>query len=322
MINKNICVVGSGKWGKNHISTLSQLDCLHGIVEKNKLVLEEIKVKYPKVNLFNSIDDAIDYGFDGYVIVTPAETHFEIAKKIIKSRNHVLVEKPFTTNVADAKYLCKLAKKNNVNIMIGHLLLFHPAINKMKQMISENKIGKLQYIYSNRLNLGTVRTKENVFWSFAPHDISIFQYFTDSFPENIFSNGAKMIQEDIHDTTLTFLEYPNNINCHIYVSWLHPFKEHRLVIIGSEGMLSFEDSAENKPLKFYDKKVSIDNNTPIEKNGFNKLIKYSNEKPLELELKYFINHLNDSSLKISNGESGLDVIKILQKSTDSLMGKI
>ena len=146
--------------------------------------------------------------------------------------------------------ILELVKKNNVNIMIGHLLLFHPAINKMKQMISENKIGKLQYIYSNRLNLGTVRTKENVFWSFAPHDISIFQYFTDSFPENIFSNGAKMIQEDIHDTTLTFLEYPNNINCHIYVSWLHPFKEHRLVIIGSEGMLSFEDSAENKPLKF------------------------------------------------------------------------
>ena len=315
---EKICVVGGGKWGKNHISTLNRFGNLAGLVDSNQDILDENKKEYPYLKLFSSLEKSFEYPFDGYVVATPAETHFDIAKKIINTGKDVLVEKPFTTNVKDAEYLYDLSESKNVNVMVGHILLFHPAINKIKKIIDENKIGKLQYIYSNRLNLGRIRTEENVFWSFAPHDISVLQYLINDFPEKISSNGAAFIQENIHDTTLTLLSYPNNIKCHIYVSWLHPFKEHRLVVIGSKGMLTFEDSLINKPLKFYDKKITMDKKKPVEKSGDVELIEYGNEKPLDLELKYFINNINRNKVKISNALSGLEVIKILDKSSKNL----
>ena len=138
--------------------------------------------------------------------------------------------------------------------MVGHVLLFHPAIQKIKALIQKGKIGKLQYIYSNRLNLGQVRTEENVFWSLAPHDISIFQFITNSYPQTIKASGVSFLQEGIYDSTITQFKYNNNIEGHIFVSWLHPFKEHRLVVIGSEAMISFDDSSESAPLKLYSKK--------------------------------------------------------------------
>ena len=317
-MNKKICVIGGGRWGKNHISTLNKLDSLGGLVEKNQDLIKFYSQKYSNIKIFDNIDNAIEFGFDGFIIATPAETHYNIGKKIIESGNHVLIEKPITTNVEDAKKLKDLAMSRNVNLMVGHLLLFHPAINKIKELINQNKIGDLQYIYSNRLNLGNVRTEENVFWSFAPHDISIIQYFTDLFPSEIISNGGAFIQKDIHDTTMTFLGYPNNIKAHIYVSWLHPFKEHRLVVIGSNGMLSYEDSSQDKSLKFYNKRYVLDDTMPVKKDGEIEIIKYDRTLPLELELKYFINHLDDSELKICNGQNALEVIQILEKATQSL----
>jgi len=318
-LNKNICVVGAGKWGKNHISTLNKINCLRGIVEQSINVRNTFKKKYPNVKIFQNIQDAINFGFDGFIVATPAETHYNIAKKIIESKNHVLVEKPITTTYSDAKELNNLAKNNKVNLMVGHLLLFHPAIIKIKSLIDNGKIGKLQYIYSNRLNLGTIRSEENVFWSFAPHDISLLQYFIQDFPLNIVSNGGAFIQKDIHDTTMSFFEYPNNIRAHIYVSWLHPFKEHRLVIIGSEGMISYEDSDTDKDIKFYDKKYILNDEIPVKKDGHSTIINYKKDLPLENELKYFISHLNDDFIDIANGDAAVEVVKILEEATKSLI---
>ena len=162
-----------------------------------------------------------------------------------------------TLSVGDAEYLVKLSKKNNINILVGHVLLFHPAIKKLKKIIDHKEIGHFQYIYSNRLNFGKVRTQENAFWSLAPHDIAIFQYLTGSSPKKIYAKGSDFLQKGIPDSTLTQLEYKNGIKGHIFVSWIHPFKEHRLVVIGSEGMISFEDSLVDKPLKFYSKKLIL-----------------------------------------------------------------
>ena len=237
-----VCVIGGGKWGKNHINSLNSLGNLHGIVETDINKLNQLRSKYPNVQYFNNVDDAIKFKFDGFIVSTPAETHYAIAKKIILAGKHVLVEKPMTLTIEDAEDLVKLAEKHNVNLMVGHVLLFHPAITKIKELIDDGKIGILQYIYSNRLNLGQVRTEENVFWSFAPHDISIFQYFTESYPEEIMAHGSSFLQKRIHDFTITQLAYPNGIEGHIFVSWLHPFKEHRLVVIGTEAMISFEDT--------------------------------------------------------------------------------
>ena len=261
-MNKNICVIGAGYWGNNHIRTLSKLNALSGVVEVDEKKLKSILIKYPNVQGYKNIEDALLEDYDGFIIATPAKTHFKIAKKIIKSGRNSLIEKPLTLSIEEAEELVYLTEENNVNVMVGHVLLFHPAIIKIKKMIENGDIGNLQYIYSNRLNLGKVRTEENVFWSLAPHDLAIFQYFTNSMPINIQAKGSTFLQKGIPDSTLTQLEYKNGVKGHIFVSWLHPFKEHRLVVIGSEAMISFEDSLDDKPLKFYSKKFDINYGVP------------------------------------------------------------
>jgi predicted dehydrogenase len=258
--------------------------------------------------------------FDGYIVATPADTHFRIAKKIIQSKSHVLVEKPLALNVVDASELHIMAKKNSVNLMVGHLLLFHPAILKIKEMIMNGSIGKLQYLYSNRLNLGTIRGEENILWSFAPHDISIFQFFVEAFPTEVISRGGVFLQSNIHDTTMTVLQYPNNTIGHIFVSWLHPFKEHRLVVIGSEGMISFDDSSEQKRLNFHDKTINISNGIPTMIEGKTEEVFYDREMPLDRQLQYFVDHLDGSPIDVSDANSAIDVLKILEIATDSLTG--
>ena len=197
-------------------------------------------------------------------------------------------------------------------------MLFHPAIRKIKEMIDSGLIGKVQYIYSNRLNYGKVRTKEDAFWSLAPHDISIFQYISGDYPCDITSNGSDILQEGICDSTITKLSYENGIEGHIFVSWLHPFKEHRLVIIGSEAMISFEDSIDGKPLKVFSKKYVISGTHPVQKDGPVELIEYENYEPLLEELSYFIKLDNYSENHIANGDHALDVTKILVEAIKQL----
>ncbi len=321
MNKKRICVVGAGNWGKNHINTLNQLDCLSGIVDYDDQRLNYFKEKFPSINIYNHVQDSLDDNYDGYIVATNAQTHFEIAKLLIENHKHILVEKPITLNSSDAIKLHNLGKFNNVNLMVGHVLLFHPAFQKIKELLDDGTIGDLQYIYSNRLNLGTIRTEENVFWSFAPHDIALYQYFTNSFPDKISSHGSDILQDGVHDSTVTMLDYPNKITGHIFVSWLHPFKEHRFVVIGSKGMIRFEDSIEGKPLVFYDKSVNFKDGKPIPYSGSTRHIEYDDSMPLTNELLYFIEHLDGKPLKINNSESAVDVIKILELATDSLMEK-
>jgi len=318
MIGK-VCVVGAGNWGKNHIRTLYELGELGCVVDSNKKALNEIKKLYPSVPLFSNVSEAINLKkYSGYIISTPANTHYEIAMQVMNYGNHVLVEKPVALTIKEVQNLKKFADKVNVNLMAGHVLLFHPAIRKIKEIISKNIIGNLQYIYSNRLNLGTVRKEENVFWSLAPHDISIFQYFTESKPLKITSTGGVFLQKNIHDTTLTILEYEQNIKGHIFVSWLHPFKEHRLVVMGSKGMISFEDSAESKPLKLYSKGYRMNDKIPAKNDGPVEIIEYENLEPLKEELKYFINHLDGSPLDLANADDAIEVVEILTNASESL----
>jgi len=316
---ESICVVGAGRWGTNHIRTLDTFGCLGGFVETRQEVREECAAAFPKAKAFAGLDDALDHGFDGYTIATPAETHFGLAKRIIQANMPVLVEKPITLEAAEARMLNKLAKANGVNLMVGHVLLFHPAIAKIKEMIETGKIGKLQYVYSNRLNLGTVRTEENILWSFAPHDISIFQHFIGKMPVEIVSRGGAFVQPHIHDSTMTVLTYPGNIVGHIFVSWLHPFKEHRLVVSGSKGMLSFEDSSEAKDILFYEKGIDWVAGAPIKRDGPTEVIHYDKAMPLTEELRYFVEHLDGRPIETANGDNAAEVLEILEKATESLL---
>jgi len=316
---KSICVVGAGQWGLNHVRTLEDLNCLGGVIDQDIRITEDIKFKYKNCQVFNSLEDSFSSNFDGYIVATQPSTHFKIAKKIIENKKPLLVEKPLTLNIEDSVQLNELAKENSVNLMVGHLLLFHPAFRKIKELIKNGVLGEVQYIYSNRLNLGRFRADENVFWSFAPHDISLFNYFFNELPLNISSEGIAILQNKIHDTSITSFKYSKNRMGHIFVSWLHPFKEHRFVIVGSEGMVSFEDSIENKPLTFYDKKVEFADSVPTPKTGKSYNIEYENKFPLTEELKYFISKIDSDTLEIANGDSAVDVMKVLDRATKSLM---
>tara|TARA_S200000501_G_scaffold271423_2_gene255178 strand:- start:12079 stop:13038 length:960 start_codon:yes stop_codon:yes gene_type:complete len=319
MNSKNICVVGAGYWGKNHLRTLNELGALAGVVENNSKVLHKVLNEYSGIKGYASIEESFaDDIFDGYTIATPAETHFDLAKKVILSKKHVLVEKPLSLNVKDVQELINLSEKHSVKLMVGHVLLFHPAIRKIKEIIESGTIGKLQYLYSNRLNLGQVRTEENVFWSLAPHDIAIFQYFTKTFPLKIQANGSTFLQKGIPDSTLTQLEYKNNIKGHIFVSWLHPFKEHRLVVIGSDGMISFDDSIEGKPLKLYSKGIIFNNKIPEKVEGPVELIDYEKKMPLTQELSYFINSFDGGNISLADGYHALEVVRILVEASSQL----
>ena len=318
-MNKVVCVIGAGYWGKNHIKTLHKLGALGGVVDLDKNVLNDTLCLYPEINIHTNVKDALKNNYDGFIIATPASTHCEIAKMIIKSRRPVLIEKPMTLSIQDAEELVYLSERKNVNVLVGHVLLFHPAVVKIKKMIKNGEVGDLQYIYSNRLNLGKVRTEENVFWSLAPHDIAIFQYLTDSNPIITNAKGSTFLQKGIPDSTLTQIEYENGIKGHIFVSWLHPFKEHRLVVIGSEAMISFEDSLNDKPLKLYSKKIDLNSGEPEEINGPVDIIPFQKRMPLEIELEYFLSHLESEKMEISNIYDGLEVVKTLVNASNQLM---
>ena len=316
--SNKICVVGAGPWELNHIRTLHELNALAGIVEINSKRKNNLKSKYPYVKSYISIQEAIEQSFDGFVVATPAETHYEIAKLILERGKHVLVEKPLALTVKEAVELNNIANRKKVNLMVGHLLLFHPAIIKIKELIQNDKIGDIQYLYSHRLNLGKVRINENVLWSFAPHDIATFQYLLEKDPIEISCNGGAYIQPKIHDTTITILRYPNNINAHIFVNWLHPFKEHRLVITGTKGMFYFDATLGYKSLIFYDKRVDMVNGIPTNSNDGEEIIYYQEKSPLTEELKYFISRLNHNGIYISSAESAIKVLEIIETATYSL----
>tara|TARA_B100001971_G_C18190766_1_gene538454 strand:- start:447 stop:1385 length:939 start_codon:yes stop_codon:yes gene_type:complete len=310
--------VGAGNWGMNHIKTLNEIGALGGVVDIDDSRLLAVSDQYDGTLVYHNVADSLRRSFDGYIISTPASTHFDVAKRIIKSKHHVLVEKPLALNVEDAEKLKTLADEYGVNLMAGHLLLFHPAIATIKKLIVDGAIGDLQYLYSNRLNLGVVRTEENILWSFAPHDISIFQHLINDFPVEVVSRGGAFLRSNVHDTTMTILRYPNNIVGHVFVSWLHPFKEHRLVVIGSDGMITFEDSSQEKSLYYYDKTVDFVDGQHVALDVKREKIDYQSKMPLKEELIYFTNHLDGKTLEIASADHAIEVLRILETASKSL----
>lgn len=310
-MDKKICVIGGGRWGQNHIRTLFQMGNLLGIVETNQQRLDELLAQYP-VKGFTELDAALQQGFDGYILATPAETHYPIGKKLLEQGLNVLIEKPMALSSEHSKELVDIAEETKARLMVGHVLLFHPAIKKIKDVIDSGKIGQLYYIYSTRLNLGTVRTEENVFWSFAPHDISILDYFIGSPANKIEAKGAKFLQDRIYDVTMAQFAYPGSVHAHIFVSWLHPFKEQRLVVVGSQGMISFDDASREKNILYYNKRIDWVDEKPVKVEQPDEIIAYEKGMPLTEELKYFIDNL-DKTIEVASGKTGHEVVKVLEK---------
>lgn len=228
------------------------------------------------------------------------------------------MEKPITLHPAEAKELIQIAAERNLKLMVGHVLLYHPAVLKLKELVAAGKIGKLQYIYSNRLNFGTVRTEENILWSFAPHDISVIQFLTGSNPDWVEAKGASFLQSNIEDSTITYLSYPGNIHAHIFVSWLHPFKEQRLVVIGDKGMMVFEDSAPKDKLKFYPKRFDNVDGTIRKFDGEFEVIQHDEKQPLAEEQKHFARCIEEDESPLTDGKHALEVLEILKRAEECL----
>lgn len=309
-MNKRICVIGGGRWGLNHIKTLYNMGNLAGIVENDPDRLKELLKFYP-VNGFNSVSNANKEKFDGYIVATPAETHYTIGKQLLELGLNVLIEKPMALKSEHSEELINIAIKTGSHLMVGHVLLFHPAIRKIKELIDEGRIGEMYYVYSTRLNTGTVRTAENVFWSFAPHDISVLDFLIGKSAIKIEAKASTFLQPGIADFTMAQLSYPDNIQGHIFTSWLHPIKEQKLIVVGSKAMISFNDSTKEKEIILHHKHFQFENGFPVKIEKDDEIIPYETKMPLEEELKYFTDHL-DSTIEVADGKSGHEVVKILE----------
>lgn len=309
-MNKRICVIGGGRWGENHIRTLHEMGALAAVVEPFGKRREELAEKY-SVTTYAAVDEAIAARYDGYVVSAPAELHYEIGTKLLRAKLPTMIEKPMTLDSKQSLELVELAEGNGTPFMVAHILLFHPAIRKIKELIDSGKLGELYYLYSTRIKFGTVRTEENVFWSFAPHDIAVLDYLVGTPAEKISVNTGCFLQKDICDYALAQLEYPGNVKAHILTSWLHPFKEQRLVAVGSKGMAWFDD-ASDKQVRFCGKHIEWADGVPSCAESESVTVPYEKKMPLEEELRYFIAHF-DKLPEISTGRSGYEVVRVLEQ---------
>ncbi|MBC8274236.1 MAG: Gfo/Idh/MocA family oxidoreductase, partial [Chloroflexi bacterium] len=225
-MTNNIAVIGCGYWGKNLVRNFAELGALHTICDAAPEKVKDYTSLYPQLNTEIDYQQVLaDKEIQGVVIATPAASHYPMAKEALLSDKDVFVEKPLALTSKEGEELVKLAEDENRILMVGHLLEYHPGVIKLKELVDKGELGKINYIYSNRLNLGKFRTEENILWSFAPHDISIILLLLGEMPQDISAHGGYYLHQDIADVTLTTLGFKGGTRAHIFVSWLHPYKE-------------------------------------------------------------------------------------------------
>jgi UDP-2-acetamido-3-amino-2,3-dideoxy-glucuronate N-acetyltransferase len=234
-----------------------------------------------------------------------------LTREALLAGKDVLVEKPLSLTVQEGEELVKIAAREKRVLMVGHILLYHPAVNKLREMISTGELGKVEYVYSNRLNIGKLRTEENILWSFAPHDISVLLLLLQEDPVKVSAFGGDYLNPGIYDTTLTFLEFPNGVKAHIFVNWLHPFKEQKLIVVGTKAMAVFDDLSAEK-LFLYPHKIEWKNGKiPVAQKAKFEPVPVPAGEPLRIELEHFLACVGDRKKPLSDGHEGLRVLRVL-----------
>ncbi len=322
-----VAVIGSGYWGKNLIRNFHNLDALKLICDKNETNLLNLKSKYENVETCLALSDILrQEDIKGVVIATPAETHYNIARESLLAGKHVFVEKPIALKESEGKELVLIAEKENRVLMVGHLMQYHPAFTRLKQLAKNGELGKINYIYSHRLNLGKIRREENILWSFAPHDISMILALADEEPESVLTTGGNYLHKKIADVTTTHLEFPSGLQAHIFVSWLHPFKEQKLVVVGDLKMAVFDDTLPwEEKLLLYPHEIKWKNNIPVPSKAEAEKQEILQEEPLYNECKHFLDCITNSRHPKTDGWEGARVLKVLnasQNALDSSNGKV
>jgi UDP-2-acetamido-3-amino-2,3-dideoxy-glucuronate N-acetyltransferase len=314
-----IAVVGAGYWGINLIRVFSELGELVSICDFSLARLEHLAVKFPGVKLCNSLDGVLDDPLvDAVVIATPAECHYAMARKALLAGKDVYVEKPLTMHCEEAELLTTMAARLERILMVGHLLEYHPAVTRLKELVEEGELGRIEYIYSNRLNLGKVRREENALWSFAPHDISVILLLLNMMPIQVAATGGTYLQPNIADVTVSNMLFDRGVRAHLFVSWLHPFKEQKLVVVGERRMAVFDDVRKTDKLQLFDKKIDLVNGQYIAEKPSAKTVSLPDDEPLVLECQHFLDCIRSRSTPRSDGHDGWRVLKVLEASQRSL----
>ncbi|HVB55246.1 MAG TPA: Gfo/Idh/MocA family oxidoreductase [Candidatus Acidoferrales bacterium] len=315
-----IAVIGSGYWGKNLVRNFHALGALACVCDVSKEALEQAAKEYG-IRTTQDIEEILqDDSIPAVVIAAPAAQHFDLARKALLRDKDVFVEKPLALHAIEGRELVELAEARRRILQVGHILEFHPAISELKRLITEGKLGRIQYIYSSRLNLGKLRTEENILWSFAPHDISAILFLLGEAPTRVASHGGSYLSP-IVDTTLSTLDFASGVKAHIFVSWLHPFKEQKLAIIGSEKMAVFDDVQSEHKLMLYSHRINWVDRKPIAEKDGGQPIAIAPDEPLRLECEHFLDCVQTRKDPRSNGESALRVLEVLEGCERSLRKK-
>ncbi len=316
----SIAVIGSGYWGKNLVRNFDHLGSLKLICDKNETVLDDFKKKYPDVETCLALNHVLsEEDIRGLVIATPAETHFTLTREALLAGKHVFVEKPLSLTEKDARELVELAQQNNLILMVGHLLQYHPIFTRLKELEASGELGRINYIYSHRLNLGKIRREENILWSFAPHDISMILSLAGEEPESVLATGGNYLHQKIADVTTTHMEFPSGLRAQIFVSWLHPFKEQKLVVVGDRKMAVFDDTQPwSDKLLLYAHEIQWQNNMPVPAKAEPERVDIPQNEPLRLECVHFLDCIENNKEPLTDGHEGMRVLKVLNASQLSL----
>jgi len=322
-MNRNtprVAVIGSGYWGKNLVRNFAALGALAAVCDRDEASLAAVRANHPGVRTCLALNELLrDPDIDAAVIASPAETHHAVAKELLLAGKHVFVEKPLALDEASGRELAELADSQGLTLMVGHLLRYHPAFIALAELVKSGTLGKINYIYSHRLNLGKIRREENILWSFAPHDISMILALAGEEPESVFATGGNYLHRRIADVTTTHLDFPSGLKAHIFVSWLHPFKEQKLVVVGEGKMAVFDDTLpwEDKLLLF-PHEIRWEGNVPVPAKAKPERVDLPQAEPLRMECQHFLHCLSTGARPVTDGEEGLRVLRILNAGQRSL----
>lgn len=311
MNTRTLGLVGLGYWGKNILRCSHELGALRIACDADARTLAAHRAAYPGVAFTDRMEDVFrDSAVRAVVIATPAATHAELARRALEAGKDVFVEKPLALTVADGEMLVRIAAEQHRVLMVGHILQYHPAVEALQDLVRHGALGAVRYCSSNRLNIGKLRTEENIWWSFAPHDVSVMLSLLGD-PYDVQAFGGSYVSPGIFDTTVTTFGFPNGVKGHIYVSWIHPYKEQRFVVVGSDAMVVFDDCAAEK-LVCYEHRITWDGAVPVAQRAPARAIPIRSAEPLREELAHFLMCVETRATPRTDGAEGLRGLRVLE----------
>lgn len=320
--NLRVAVIGCGGWGRNIVKNIAGLGVLTAISDAFPATAAQFSADYG-VPAMTPDEIAASPDIDAVCVAVPAELHLPVAAQMLEAGKHVFVEKPLALSVADGKTLAAIAEKAKRTLMVGHLLQYHPVFRALLALVKAGELGTLRYIYSNRLSLGKIRQEENVLWSFAPHDISMVLALAGCAPTKVTATGTAHVTPHLADFATTHLTFPGGLDAHVLVSWLNPFKEQRIVVVGDKGMAVFDDvRAWAEKLEVFDNRVDWVDGRPVPVKGASRFIDVPQAEPLREECRHFIEVAAAGTAPLTDAAEGLRVLSVLEQAEAQLKAKI